>query len=527
MPPRLSLSLIAAPEAVRPETREVDAFEFTLGRGSDVDWCLLDPDRNILSRRHCVLLREDDGWWIEDRSGNGTFLNQNPSPIGSGGKKLLRDGDRFRLGPYEFQVSFAGAVTAPFPEVGDDEHWPAGPARPGPGPVTPPFGSDRDPEWGRVTATGPSRGPRSPFGDDPDPVPPPAARPAAGGNPFANAADPAPDWPPAETGSADDAWPPRVTTPPVTPPRAAPPSAPGARSSPFVDDTDPAAAETGEPSQWRTPPASADPWPPTAGVTTRDPNPHVPPAGGDRPANPFAQPGEPNSARIKAPVIPPAPPRPAAPAAAAQPTQAVPAAPPAAAAPASAGASAERLVAILLDAAGLPDARPHDAEQMMRIVGEACRAMVHGVREVQEVRREVRGGFRISRTSFTQNPFKVAISDDDAMEALLGTRRGAMPAGLAVAEILAEIVQHEMATMAAMQEAARALADRLSPDRLRAQAEQAGGLAVLPAQRKARAWDLYEAEHARVVAALRDDFDSVFGKAFALAYERVVSEGKA
>ena len=520
MPPRLSLSLIAAPEAVRPETREVDAFEFTLGRGSDVDWCLLDPDRNILSRRHCVLLREDDGWWIEDRSGNGTFLNQNPSPIGSGGKKLLRDGDRFRLGPYEFQVSFAGAVAAP-------------------------FGGGEDEEWGRVTATEPSHGLRSPFGDDPDPVPPPASatRPVAGGNPFANAADPAPDWPPADPGPADDAWPPRgttppVTTPPVTPSRAAPPPVtppPAARSSPFVDDTDPAAAETGEPSQWRAPPASADPWPPTAGVTTRDPGPQVPPSGGDRPANPFAQPGEPNSARVKAPVIPPAASRPAtpAPAAAAQPTQAVPAAMPAAAAPAPAtgvwatGVSAERLVAILLDAAGLPDARPHDAEQMMRIVGEACRAMVHGVREVQAVRREVRGGFRISRTSFTQNPFKVAISDDDAMEALLGTRRGAMPAGLAVAEILAEIVQHEMATMAAMQEAARALADRLSPDRLRAQAEQAGGLAVLPAQRKARAWDLYEAEHARVVAALRDDFDSVFGKAFALAYERVVSEGKA
>ena len=52
------------------------------------------------------------------------------------------------------------------------------------------------------------------------------------------------------------------------------------------------------------------------------------------------------------------------------------------------------------------------------------------------------------------------------------------------------------------------------------------GLTVLPAQRKARAWDTYETTHARVTAALQDDFDSVFGRAFARAYERVMAEQK-
>jgi predicted component of type VI protein secretion system len=41
-------------------------------------------------------------------------------------------------------------------------------------------------------------------------------------------------------------------------------------------------------------------------------------------------------------------------------------------------------------------------------------------------------------------------------------------------------------------------------------------MALLPAQRKARAWDAYEALHARTVLALADDFDSVFGNAFAV-----------
>lgn len=327
MSPRLSLSLIAAPDAVRPETREVEGYEFTLGRGSDVDWCLLDPDRNILSRHHCVLRREDDGWWIEDRSGNGTFLNQNPSPIGSGGKKPLRDGDRFRMGPYEFQVAFQGAF---------------------PGASASPFQADaaggRAGDFG--TGAGVSQGLRSPFGDDPEPEPSSSqgTRPGAGGSPFGD--DPAPGWPPsgwpaADPAPADDAWPPRPSprSAPQPAPRAEP--APAARSSPFTDDTDPAAAETGEPSQWRPPPPAADPWPPAAAVTMRDPNPPPPltspqpvaspaaapqPAGpsavagsqpptafgADSPANPFARPGEPNSARIKAPVVPPAPPRPAA-----------------------------------------------------------------------------------------------------------------------------------------------------------------------------------------------------------------------
>ena len=64
----------------------------------------------------------------------------------------------------------------------------------------------------------------------------------------------------------------------------------------------------------------------------------------------------------------------------------------------------------------------------------------------------------------------------------------------------------------------------LAPVKLRAQVEQGGGMSLLPAQKKARAWDAYETLHARTVQALADDFDSVFGKAFARAYERSLQE---
>jgi len=69
----------------------------------------------------------------------------------------------------------------------------------------------------------------------------------------------------------------------------------------------------------------------------------------------------------------------------------------------------------------------------------------------------------------------------------------------------------------------RSVLDGLDPTKLRASADQ-GGMTLLPAQKKARAWDAYEALHARTVRALSDDFDSVFGKAFARAYELSLQE---
>jgi type VI secretion system FHA domain protein len=94
----------------------------------------------------------------------------------------------------------------------------------------------------------------------------------------------------------------------------------------------------------------------------------------------------------------------------------------------------------------------------------------------------------------------------------------------AVADALRDIRLHELASMAAMQAAVRTLLDGLDPAKLRASAEQSGGMTLLPAQKKARAWDAYEALHSRTVQALADDFDSVFGKAFARAYEQALDE---
>jgi predicted component of type VI protein secretion system len=93
----------------------------------------------------------------------------------------------------------------------------------------------------------------------------------------------------------------------------------------------------------------------------------------------------------------------------------------------------------------------------------------------------------------------------------------------AITDALTDIRLHELATMTAMQTAVRALVVRLGPDQIRDAKDQGGGLALL-SNRKARAWDAYEALHADVLRGLSDDFDSLFGKRFALAYEEAMQE---
>jgi type VI secretion system FHA domain protein len=184
-------------------------------------------------------------------------------------------------------------------------------------------------------------------------------------------------------------------------------------------------------------------------------------------------------------------------------------------------------LAAFFKGAELSGASPADPLAMMTGLGEAFRALVAGLRQVLIARATIKGEFRIEQTMIRargNNPLKFSANDDDALTALLGVgRRTDMAPAAAIEDSLRDLRLHELATMAAMQVAVRALLEELSPDKIRAGTDQ-GGMAVLPAQRKARAWDAFETRHAHVVQALVDDFDSIFGKSFARAYERALDE---
>jgi type VI secretion system FHA domain protein len=194
--------------------------------------------------------------------------------------------------------------------------------------------------------------------------------------------------------------------------------------------------------------------------------------------------------------------------------------------PQPAGANAD-LLAAFLRGAGMDNAAPPDPVQTMEHLGAAFRAMVSGIRHALIARSEVKREFRIEATVIRRhgnNLLKFSANDDDALAGLLGVgRRTDMGPEEAITDALADMRLHELATMTAMQTAVRALVVRLGPDEVRDPKDQGGGMALL-GNRKAKAWDAYEALHAQVLRGLSDDFDSLFGKRFAQAYEQAMVE---
>ena len=141
-------------------------------------------------------------------------------------------------------------------------------------------------------------------------------------------------------------------------------------------------------------------------------------------------------------------------------------------------------------------------------------------------RADVKSSFRIEQTRIQRrgnNPLKFAA--DDALLGLLDpVRRGVEPR-VAISETLLDLRLHELASVTAMQAAAHALVQSLAPAAVDA-ALPHRPVDLWPKGRRARLWSAAVAHHARIEAALADDFDSAFGRAFAIAYEEAMAELK-
>lgn len=485
----LTLTILRCPDAVPPETKQISGGEFRIGRGPDNDWIMPDPER-LLSKRHCVIAFRNGGWAIADISTNGTFLNRDLDPIGNGQIRDLRDGDRIRFGAYEIEARIAdaqgfGASASGFGRGGS--------------PFDDPFGGDvfapKPPPAGNFTSA--AFGPDDPlFGGPPRQASvrmPDQFDPLTGPEGDFLGAPTQPDHtpsfndafrPPAarQTLPEDDEWDlsPLPGQQPAPRPAAPPPSNTSA-PDPWAQPTPPPAA----------PPSFSQPAP-------------LPPRPEPDVANPFAEMPDPRPA----PPLPPEPPRPAP-----------------APAPRASGPGGAALLAAFLKGAGLEDdATPANPEALMTALGRTFRAFVSGIRQALIARAAIKGEFRIEQTMIRargNNPLKFSADDDDALTALLGLgRRVDMGPDVAVGDALRDIRLHELATMAAMQDAVSTLLAQLDPAKLQAD----GGKTLLPAQKKARAFEAYEKLHETITLALADDFDSVFGKSFARAYETALRE---
>jgi type VI secretion system protein ImpI len=489
---RLTLSILRCPDRVAPETRRFDGGEVVIGRGPGADWVLTDAAaKPLLSRRHCTLAFRSGAWTLTDTSTNGTTLNGSPAPEAGQPTRALRDGDRLGIGPYEIEVSLAAEQQASSGFGGGASHdWGNSPG----GGVSP-FGETSP--FGGGQSFGPAQG----FAALPE------QNQSVAMEPFAGPSIVLPD-----DFGAD------FLSPTPTPQR---PPAQQDHTPSFGDVLQPPNARTLLPSSWDDEPLLAGPRAPSITPPepfAPEPPPSAPPASSIPALDPFV--GAPVSPFLEAPPAVPAPVAPALPPRSGALAPALPEMTP----PAAAAHEDSAAVAAFFAGAGLEDAKSAKPILMMREAGAAFRAFVSGVRRVLIARAEIKSSFRIDPTivqSRGNNPLKFSFNDEDALTGLLGIgRRSDMAAGDAIEGALRDIRLHELATMAAMQEAMTEMLAKLDPAQFLAAAE--GGF--LPAQKRARAYDLYEAEFKKLREAFTEKFDDAFGRAFARAYERVTAD---
>jgi type VI secretion system protein ImpI/type VI secretion system protein len=470
---RLLLSMLAWPDGTKPEVRDIDT-ELAIGRGSESGWVLADPTRRV-GRRHCLLTQFGDVWQVTDLSLNGTFINNATTAIGRDRSQELHDGDQIRIGAYVIEARYQAPASlrappiepAPFQPVRDNPFMEV------PGAAWQPSAWDTPPPPGEPGFDRPARATPNDF----------VGAPSADHSPAISDI-----WhpPPAGRVVLPDDWDlesmgvrPMGVQPAVAPAAALAPSPAGGVLLP--DDWDRSLTV-----------------PPPAPVAAVAPPPELTPSVAGRPSAAT----EPLVAAV---TTAPVPPRPAA----------LPPSPPDTAA-----------LAAFWRGVGLRDPGTADPAAMMEAVGRLLRVTVERLRAVQIDRAAIKREFRILATVVRpddNNPIKFSADTEAALQALLSGKRA--PERV-VSEMLDDIRLHELAMISAMHEAVRALLESLSPDRIRAATEEHGLAAMLPLQRKARAFEQYEALHARTERALADDFDSVFGKAFALAYERVALDNE-
>lgn len=94
----------------------VAGAQFLIGRDPQ---CNLRPSTPLVSGRHCAVLTSGDAVSVRDfNSTNGTFVNGERVA----GERALRDGDRLRLGPLEFDIRLEASPAPPArrPVPGDE-----------------------------------------------------------------------------------------------------------------------------------------------------------------------------------------------------------------------------------------------------------------------------------------------------------------------------------------------------------------------------------------------------------------------
>lgn len=483
----LQITMIKAPESVAVADSPLSLGEQggTLGRGPDNSWVLQDPEL-YLSGLHCQFSFENGGYYLTDHSTNGTFYGGSADPLGKGSKVPVRDNDHFMIGEYEFVLSVSTQSAAPqdpFSSQADGARQPAA----DPFSVAP--GSDNldgfaSNPFAAAPVSSESMFPSGPGDSDPlaaldkargGAAPPPTA--GSGHDPFAgpthsdgaNSMNQQMDWPAAgaQTGFAS-----------------------GAIPDDWDDD------ETVAKPELLQSPESAPAQPPAA---PQAPAPAVSPE-----IQSQQQELQQANAKMQAELD--------------QLKHQVSNRP-------SAPGGDNKVDTSLINALGFGKHNLSDEEilQINRLAGEVFREMVAGLMQVLGSRNSIKNEFRINVTTIQpveNNPLKFSANVDDALENMFLKQGNAFKKPIeSVREGFEGVAEHQVAILAGIREAFKAIIGRFDPITLEENFSKQYKGGLLPGSQKAKNWEAYVDHYQDLAGDIDKSFQYLFGDGFVRAYE--------
>lgn len=188
-------------------------------------------------------------------------------------------------------------------------------------------------------------------------------------------------------------------------------------------------------------------------------------------------------------------------------------------------AAADELWAAFCDGAQVSLSSSHRlTPELMRTIGSTLRIAVDGTVQLNMMRSTVKQELHVAVTVIKprgNNPLKFAPDATAAlMQILQPPTRGFMSGPDAMQDVMNDLVGHSLGTMEGTRAALHGILERFQPARLDAQLA-GGGIVdrLLPMSRYARLWKLYVERYGHITESAREEFDVLFGKAFAKAYE--------
>jgi type VI secretion system protein ImpI len=458
----LLLTLEQGPRGQAIRQTRLDKGELSIGRSPEADWQIEDPDM-FVSRTHCRIRSEPDGYIVTDMSSSGLFIDDSEHPLGTGNSVRLKNGMRLRMGDYVLGVEVqsptgqaAARGTAPLrlpPASHDsitfsrDDFFSSGgeeePSPPRPSSLPDPFDQFGPSSFHRESRE--ESAPRSAAFDDPfslDPVATPKTGKEA-------------DW--SAPISFDDGFgtePPKASTP--------------ARHS------EPASASSHAP--WELP-----------GAEEVQPAPKPTPV-----AAPSAQSRAKSHLRQSTP----------------------------------SQVASDELLAAFMRGAGMDgtDLAASDPAVLMEKFGREYRLMLAGLMQLLRKRAEEKGNARLEQTvvgTSEVNPLKFLPTVDDALATIFSARSpGFLDGETAIADAVKSLAQHHIRAWRGVQGALRSMIDRFDPAAIEEELKSDSTLgALLSGSRGSRLWELYRKRHQEIARSAEERFLGEIGADFRDAYE--------